>query len=217
MGTKLLSTFCLFFLLATTPILANENLIALTFDDGPTRYTNYILDVLEAHNSHATFFVVGTNVERNPHILQRIANQGHEIGNHTWNHEQLITLRPAEIKRTIRQTSTAVRDITGSYPTLFRPPYGSFDLRERTLIRWLGYPIIMWSVDTRDWESRNSNTIFNHIVSNAEHGAIILMHDTHRSTYEAVARAIPHLIDQGFTLVTVSDLLGNTVAGNVYR
>ncbi|MCL1935676.1 MAG: polysaccharide deacetylase family protein [Defluviitaleaceae bacterium] len=211
----------IFLLTQTNTIIAmetnTEKLIAITFDDGPSRYTESILDIFYKNDSHATFFVLGNQIERNLEIFLKIYERGHEIGNHTFFHENVTRLSRSNVINTIVRTSNLIEKHTGVYPTLFRPPFGEIKNRERDILRILGYSIILWSVDPRDWNTADSNKIFEHIINNARHGSIILLHDTRKSTYEAIAKAVPYLIENGFRLVTVSELLENTRAGNIYR
>lgn len=207
----------IFTILLSQPVTAGQKIIALSFDDGPGRYTNAILDILEEYNVRATFFVLGSAIEQRPETFLRTVELGHEIGNHTWNHENLTGLSAWQITQTLRNTSNLIEELTGQAPSIMRPPYGAFGSREQSIIERLGYSVIMWSVDPRDWERRNSRAIYNHITQNARHGDIILLHDIHRTTYQAVDKLIPSLIERGFTFVTVGQLLGETTPGRVYR
>ena len=195
-----------------------QKLIALTFDDGPSEFTEGILDQLDAYGGRGTFFVIGRRLNRYAHLLQRMADTGHEIGNHTWAHERLPQHSPEHVHRTIQRTSERVYEITGIWPATFRPPYMAFGTRTQGLIEELGYPIVLWSVDPRDWDNRDADMIYEHIMAHTGHGDIVLLHDIYDTTYEATLRAISSLAAQGFHFVTVSELLGGELsAGGVYH
>ena len=194
-----------------------RNLISLTFDDGPGAYTDSLLDFFYEYDVIATFYVLGSAVERRRETLIRMYNLGHEIGNHSWNHENLTELSAREVINTMRRTSDLIEELTGSRPLTARPPYGAVDSRVQTILRILDNPIVLWSVDTRDWETREVEFVYYQIINGAENGAIILMHDIHRTTYEAVKKAIPTLTEMGFEFVTVSEILGEMNPGQIYR
>jgi peptidoglycan/xylan/chitin deacetylase (PgdA/CDA1 family) len=179
--------------------------LALTFDDGPDpAVTPRVLEALQARGVVATFFEMGNKVKANPELTQRAASLGNEIGNHTWDHTQLTTLKAAAIKTEIQTTQQIIKQTIGVYPRLFRPPYGSTNA---TVAANVGLPQIRWSYDTLDWLYKNANTVFQRAVSGARPGGIILMHDVHPTTAEAVGRLLDRLTAQGYTLVTVSELL----------
>ena len=193
-------------------------MIAFTFDDGPyAPVDNRILDVLEAYGGRATFFVVGNRVNDYPSDLKRIAEMGNEIGNHTFDHKNLEKLDPAALSYQIEGTNDAVEAITGVRPRLVRVPYGAF---KGQVTAQAGYPLIQWDVDTEDWKSKDKDQVVQSILSHAKDGSIILMHDLYPSTAEAVEEAVPLLVNQGFKLVTVSELYEAKGAalepGNVY-
>jgi peptidoglycan/xylan/chitin deacetylase (PgdA/CDA1 family) len=180
--------------------------VALTFDDGPDSHTDRILDVLADKGARATFFVQGYRVAMFPDQLRREVAEGHEIGNHTWNHKNLTTLKAKSIKLQIKKTNRAVEKLTGVTPALVRPPYGSVDDKVK---KHVGLPLVLWSVDTRDWETKNVKKILKHIKKETKPGSIILMHDTLAASGKALSRAIDILHEKGYTLVTVSELLGD--------
>jgi len=194
-----------------TPIPANgggtcSKPVALTFDDGPHKtYTNQKLDILKQKNVPATFFMVGNLVGAYPDVVQRIKNEGHELGNHTWDHAQLTRLSAADIQSEISKTQDAVKQACGTAPNVMRPPYGAVN---DTVKQNVGLPIIMWSVDPDDWKDRDKNTVIQRVVSNTKSGDIVLMHDIYESTADAVPEIIDQLSAKGFCFVTVSELLG---------
>lgn len=179
---------------------------ALTFDDGPSdNVTPVILDILQRKGVPATFFVLGNRVDFYPELLQRMVAEGHEIGNHSWNHARLTRLSPEEIVAQIEWTQEAVYAWTGQRPLVVRPPYGAVNSRVSQAIPM---PLVLWSVDTRDWETRNRDQIVAEALAGVHDGAIILFHDLFPSTAEALEEIIDALHRQGYELVTVSRLLG---------
>ncbi len=182
----------------------NAPMIALTFDDGPNpESTRRILDVLTANYSHATFFVVGTNAEQYQETLKEISAAGCEIGNHTYNHAKLTSLGADEVAEQIDKVNRAVKKATGENTTVIRPPYGAYD---EALMQQLDVPVILWDVDTEDWESRNAQKIADAVMSKVKDGDIILMHDIYESTADAVEIIVPKLKEQGYQIVTVSEM-----------
>lgn len=179
--------------------------LALTFDDGPDpAVTPQVLEALQSRKVVATFFEVGSKVKANPELTRQAASQGNEIGNHTWDHTQLTLLKATDIKTEIQATQEIIKQTIGVYPRLFRPPYGSTNA---TVAANVGLPQIRWSYDTLDWMYKNANTVFLRGSSGARPGGILLMHDVHPTTAEAVGRLVDHLTASGYTLVTVSELL----------
>lgn len=191
--------------------------VALTFDDGPGPYTDKLLDFLYEYNIVATFYVMGFAVSRREDTFIRTVNLGHEIGNHTWLHENLVDITTEEGIKTYTKTSDLIYNLAGIRPQTARPPFGALDEEVEEMHEYLGYPIILWSVDTRDWETRDAYEIYNETMANISDGSIILMHDIHKSTYEAIRKIIPSLIEMGFGFKTVSDLIGDMQPGNIYR
>lgn len=194
-------------------------MVALTFDDGPDpSTTSSILDTLKQHDAVATFFVIGNRVHDNADLLKRMIAEGNEIGNHSLSHKRLTTLSGQELQYQIEKTQAAVKAVTGVEPVFVRPTYGSYN---DELKQHIGMPMILWSLDTRDWETRDAQSIIRHVLDNVQDGDIILMHDIYMSTAEAVKVIVPELKSRGFQLVTVSELLTargiSLEAGKVYR
>lgn len=189
--------------------------IALTFDDGPGPYTQRLLDTLNQYNAKATFFVVGANVSRYADTLKREAENGHEIGNHTWNHRALTKLSDTAISQELESTADAVANVLGYAPQLVRPPYGATN---STVNQLTHTPVILWDVDTQDWKSLNSQAVIKQATEAAVPGAIVLMHDIHSTTVDAVPEILKRLSSQGYHFVTVSQLLASQspAAGVVY-
>ncbi len=179
-------------------------MVALTFDDGPHyEYTDNILDELEKYNSVATFFVLGSRAEKNKDIIKRIAEGGNQIGNHTYDHKQLTKLSNKEITEEITKTSDIIYDITNIRPSLLRPTYGNVNDNVRL---YSDAPLILWSIDTLDWKSRNKKKIVNAALKKVRDGDIILMHDIYKSTAMAAEVIIKELSSKGFQLVTIEEL-----------
>ncbi len=183
--------------------------IAMTFDDGPSeKLTPELLDILGAHHIHATFFVIGQNVERHPEILQRAMREGHEIGNHSWSHPALGKMSAAAVRRELQKTDDAIRAAIGTRPTLMRPPYGSITARQK---RWIhaefGYTTILWDVDPLDWKRPGSAVVTSRIVRETRPGSIILSHDIHPGTIKAMPATFDELQAKGYKFVTVSELI----------
>ncbi|HFR3770894.1 TPA: polysaccharide deacetylase family protein [Streptococcus suis] len=186
--------------------LANQKRIALTFDDGPNRQTTpKILDILKKYNVKATFFILGKNIAGNEDIIQRMVAEGHEIGNHTWNHPKLTGISPEAVQSEVGDTQAALEKILGYKPKLMRPPYGAVNQATMNIINM---PIIYWSVDSNDWSSRNPAVILETIKANTIPGSIVLLHDIHPTSVESVEPTLQYFASQGFKLVTSSELLG---------
>ena len=195
-------------------------MVALTFDDGPSPYTNQILDLLEQHDARATFFVLGYRIQGGRNTLIRAADMGSEVAGHSWNHARLANLSDADIAEQILSTSRAIELVTGTRVNIYRPPFGQTNERVRRVSAELGYAIINWTVDPLDWRYRDADVLYEHIKNYVSDGDIILLHDIYASTVGAVERAIPWLIAQGYELVTVSELLayryGEIEPGRIY-
>ena len=183
----------------------NRKVVALTFDDGPNpATTNQALDTLSKYGIKATFFVLGKNVSGNEEILKRMKSDGHVIGNHSWSHPVLSKLSLDEAKKQITDTEDALTKVLGSSSKLMRPPYGAItdDIRNS-----LDLSFIMWDVDSLDWKSKNEASILTEIQREVKNGSIILMHDIHAETVNALPKVIDYLKGQGYDFVTVPDLL----------
>lgn len=195
--------------------------IALTFDDGPGPYTEQILDILAANGARATFFVVGNRIKAYPEVMEDIVAQGSEIGNHSWSHAYLTKLDEQGVREQLQWTVDEVEKATGVKPTLLRPPYGSLNDSVLGVIKEMGMPIITWSIDTLDWSTKDPHKTYDAIMSSVTNGCIILCHDIHEETAEAMVSVVPDLVKAGYQLVTVSELLalvnGGAIAGTVYR
>ncbi len=181
----------------------NEKMIAITFDDGPGKYTKDILSILKKYDANATFFVLGNKVEIYDESTREIIKQGSEIGNHSYNHKWLIKLDKEEFINQVNMTQDIIKRTTGFTPTLLRPTYGSTNniIRKNTNL-----DIVLWNVDTLDWKIKKPKKIANRVIGKVKDGDIILMHDTHKQTVEALKLILPELKKEGFQFVTVSEL-----------
>lgn len=184
-------------------------IVALTFDDGPhPQLTPKLLDILRDNGVRATFFVVGRNVAAHPDIAHRIIAEGHEIANHSWSHPALTGLGTTGINREISSTSDAIQRATGRQPTLMRPPYGAVNDRVRqNIMRDNGLDVVLWSVDPLDWKRPGAEVVRQRLVAGATPGGILLAHDIHPGTVEAVPGVIRDLKAKGYGFATVSQLL----------
>ena len=182
----------------------HEKMVALTFDDGPdAKTTPQALDILKKYGVKATFFMLGQNVVSNPDIVKRVKNEGHQIGIHTWDHPVLTKLPMETVKKEIFDTQTAIYNVVGIKPTITRPPYGAIN---STIQNAIDQSFIMWNVDSLDWKTRNTKAIMQE-VSKTQPGSIILMHDIHQTSIDAIPSVIQYLQNNGYTLVTVDELL----------
>ena len=195
--------------------------IALTFDDGPSSYTDMILDLLEEHGGRATFCVIGNRIHHHPETLIRAVAMGSEVIGHSWDHTAFTRLGTQGITNQINRTSDAIEDIIGIRPPpIMRAPYGMTNNQVINTARNLGYSLLHWSVDPKDWANRDADVIYYNIMRHVTEGSIILLHDIHTTTAEAMKQVIPRLIADGFQLVTASELIayhyGELEPGEVY-
>ena len=197
-------------------------MVALTFDDGPSVYTDMILDLLEAVGGRATFCVLGNRVRHHPDTLVRAVALGNEVIGHSWDHRNLTNLGANGIANQITNTSAAIEAIIGhAPPPIMRAPYGLTNGRVVNVARDLGYSLLHWSVDPQDWANRDAEVIYYNIMKRVVDGSIVLLHDIHTTTAEAMVKVIPRLIEDGFQLVTASELIayhyGELVPGHIYQ
>ncbi len=185
--------------------------IAITFDDGPhPRLTPEILGILEKYNVKATFFMVGCNVLLYPQAAQQVILSGHEVGNHTFSHRHISTLNERTLQRELERCEDALEELCEYRPHLFRPPEGALNAYVEHCSQRGDYTVVLWSLDTRDWENKNAQGIAETIMSNIKSEDIILMHDyvgVGSQTPQALELLLPRLLEQGFIPVTVSELL----------
>ena len=200
---------------APAPTTGNK-VIALTFDDGPGPYTAHLLDVLDQYGAKATFFLIGSKVSSQANVVRSIHARGHQLGNHSWSHPELPKLPVDQIAGEIDSTNDAIKQATGVTPAILRPPYGAVNGVVLEQLRLRGMSSILWSIDTRDWADRNSDIVCSRAVAGARPGAIILMHDIHQTSVNAVPCILSALKQQGYLFVTVQGLIGNMAAGAGY-
>ncbi|GGN42282.1 polysaccharide deacetylase family protein [Streptomyces fuscichromogenes] len=194
--------------------------VALSFDGGPSPTTPRLLDILEQQGLHATFFVQGKgHISKYPDILRRIADEGHEIGNHTWNHRRLTDLDEKDARQELTRTQDAIERITGTRPVLMRPPEGRTNRKVEKICRELGLAQVLWSVTAKDYETTDSTLITERVLDQTHRDGIILLHDLHKGTVPAVPGILKALKQRGYTIVTVSQLLApaQPQPGMVYR
>ena len=197
---------------APAPTTGNK-VIALTFDDGPGPHTAHLLDILDQYGAKATFFLIGSKVSSQANVVRSIQARGHQLGNHSWSHPELPKLPVDQIASEVDRTNEAIRQATGVTPAILRPPYGAVN---GAVLEQRGMSSILWSVDTRDWADRNSDIVCSRAVAGARPGAIILMHDIHQTSVNAMPCILSALKQQGYSFVTVQGLLGNTTPGVGY-
>lgn len=178
-------------------------MVALTFDDGPSKYTAEILKVLKENNSVATFFVLGSEVNKYKDVLNQVIAEGNEIGNHSYNHKNLKTITDEELYKQVQGTDDLVYIASGYTPKVMRPPYGISDAE---LNKKINKPIVKWSIDTLDWKNRDTDKVVAAVLNDVKDGDIVLMHDLYDSTAQAAKIIIPKLVEQGYQLVTVSEM-----------
>lgn len=200
-------------------VKTSQKIVALTFDDGPyPPYTGQILDILREYEVPATFFVIGKNAEKHPDLIRRIAAEGHQLGNHTYNHIDLLKADRREIADEVDRCAKVIRDITGSAPQVVRPPHGFRDAVVLEVMAERGLKVVEWSAMSRDWTNPGAATIVERTVSKVKSGAVILLHDgdglaaaaPRAQTVEATRRIIEQLTAQGYKFVTVAEILAKT-------
>ena len=181
----------------------NKKMVALTYDDGPSIYTPRILKTLKENNSVATFFVVENRVPMYSDTVKKAYGMGCEIGNHTYEHKILTRADAAGIRNQVSRTNVAVKKITGTAPIVMRPPGGAVNNMVKSQT---GMPMILWSIDTLDWRTRNAASTKTAVLDHVKDGDIVLMHDLYEATANASTTIIPTLVERGYQLVTVSEL-----------
>ncbi len=199
----------------------SERIIALTFDDGPdANFTPKILDVLKKHEVPATFFIIGVNAEKNPDNLKRITIEGHDIGQHGYNHYKMSNLTPEEINAELDKVNILLKEQTGKSTNIFRPPYGAIDPELVETVKARGDYIILWDIDSLDWRGLDKNQILKNILPEVHPGAIILQHSAGgpgedlTGTIEALDELIPELQTAGYQFVTISQMFESKMVNN---
>ncbi len=189
----------------------DEMKIALSFDDGPHPiYTKDVLSVLRHHDIKATFFVIGENANYYPDVLCQITEEGHEIGNHTFTHSLKKNINQKVLTDELKKSHNTIKNICGYEVKLFRPPGGIINDKVKETVCELGYKIVLWNIDTKDWAHSSVESITKNVLSNTKSGSIILFHDyiyKNSPTIEALEKIIPKLKEQGYSFVTVGELI----------
>lgn len=182
---------------------ASKPMVALTFDDGPGERTGELLAQLEKYNAHATFFMQGKNIPGKEDFVKKMKETGCELGNHSYDHPQLTKLSADKIANQIGTTNDLIQQAAGSTATVMRPPYGAINDTVRSSV---GLPMILWSIDTLDWKTRNAQSSIDTVMNDVQDGDVILMHDIHTESIDAALVLIPKLEEAGYQLVTVSEM-----------
>lgn len=197
---------------------AAKKVVALTFDDGPSPvWTPRILDELKKAQVKATFFMLGRHVEKYPEVARRVAEEGHEIGNHTYDHRVILYYKPSELIEQLEKTKAVIKDATGQTTQFFRPPKAWVTEREKKYIKDLGYTIVLWTLNSKDWVTFDDKYMIKYLLRHIRPGDIILFHDSggafsaeggdRHETVLAVKRLIERLKERGYAFVTLSELL----------
>ncbi|WP_173095572.1 polysaccharide deacetylase family protein [Actinomadura verrucosospora] len=185
--------------------------VALTFDDGPAESTGRLLDILAAHHVRATFFIVGQQAAKFPDLVRREHEAGHEVADHSYTHADLGRAPTKKILSELNRTQEAIRRASGVAPTILRPPYGSLSKRLTAITKRMGLAQVLWTVDPLDWEHRNTKYVEERVLKAVKPGYIVLMHDIHPTTVEAIPAIIEKLAAEGYSFVTVPQLFGGAL------
>lgn len=186
-----------------TTIDLNKKLVAITFDDGPGSYTNELLDILEDNKARSTFFMLGKNISYYADVVKRAAKLKMEIGYHSYAHTSFKRQELATVQEEFNLSNETLKNITGDTFHLVRPPYGAINSDIKNA---LDAPFILWNIDTEDWRHRDSDYLVNYTLEHLNDGNIILFHDIHKTSVEAISKLLPILYVRGYQVVTVSDL-----------
>ena len=182
-----------------------KKLIAFSFDDGPAREnTDRIVKALDKNDARATFFMLGQNANLYPELVKEVMDSGNEVAGHSWNHPQLTKIGASGVQLQMQKMNAAISKVTGADVGQLRPPYGAIN---DTVKANVDAPLILWSIDTLDWKTLNTNATVNTILKQAKDGDIVLMHDIHKPSVAAVEKVLPQLKAKGFEVCTVSELL----------
>lgn len=186
----------------------HKKYVALTFDDGPHHsLTPEVLSILKQEGAKGTFFVVGNRAETYPDLISQISSEGHDVGNHTWNHLSLAKNDTDTGLKSLRKTNDLITGITGKRCNIVRPPYGATSARVRTMLQENGWHQILWDSDSRDWQNKNPDVILYRVMKSFEPGGIILFHDIHPGAAKMLPTLIRALKSEGYRCVTISELI----------
>ncbi len=188
-----------------------QPVVALTFDDGPSRYTDDILDILKVHQSKASFFLIGSKLRRYQGYVKRIQVEEHAIGNHSYNHHHITVQSLDELLKNIAKSQLVFNDVLGRLPIYFRPPYGEVSLEQETLLKKHFSYLVRWSIDPKDWDKKqDSSAILNHILMALKPGAIIVLHER-KQTVKLLPELIVAIQQKGYQLVSLDTLLEDKI------
>lgn len=193
-----------------------SNCVAVTFDDGPATSTNEVLDILARKHATASFFVLAPKVRANPGVVQRMRAAGHTVGSHTATHRDLTRLSQPEVRREVEEGSRAIAEATGASPRFVRPPYGALNATVSDAARVQGQAVVLWDVDTLDWKHRDPARTCKTAVDQARAGSIVLMHDIHPTTTQAVECVIDGLRAKGLRPASLDQMVPQPVPGKTY-
>lgn len=184
----------------------NKPMIALTFDDGPSIYTEEVMQVFEKHNANASFFMLGQNILNYPDTVKHMVENGFEICNHSWDHKSIASDNKKHIRQEVFDTQDALYKLTGYEASYVRPPYGAWNETTEQILKQNGLHVALWNVDSEDWKNRDKQITLDRAKAGMFDGAIILFHDLYPTTLEAIKELVPYLKSNGYQLVTISQL-----------
>ncbi len=185
-----------------------EKQVAFSFDASwGAEKTPVLLEILDQYNIKTTFFVAGFWVEEYPELIEKISEEGHEIGNHTATHPQMSRLSEKEIQKEVKEVENKIYEVTGKRTTLFRPPFGDYNNTTISTLEDMDYQVIQWSIDSLDWKNLSKEAIVERVTGREHNGAIILFHNDGLNTPEALPEIIEYYHDHGYEIVPVSELI----------
>ena len=190
---------------AGNEVIEKDVEIAFTFDDGPHPvWTEKLLDGLKERGIRATFFVIGQSAEEHPELIQRMLEEGNQVGNHTYSHVQLTACKTDQALEEIQKTQEVIYDATGFQPRYIRPPFGSWNevLQDKTNLQ-----SVLWDVDPYDWKVQNTDIIVQRILEQTEDGSIILLHDVYEESVEAALKVADIFLERGYRFCTVDEIM----------
>ncbi len=186
-------------------VKGTDKLVVLSFDDGPSEYTPRLLEAMKKNGYHGTFFMVGNQAQNRKSVLKTMVKYGNEVGMHSWQHDAYGKMEEKDIIADINKTRKLIKDYTGVTPKLVRPPYGSKGDETLAAFKKAGSPCIMWNTDIEDWKTTETATVEKNILNRVHPGAVLVIHDSHSWSVNAIINAMPKLKKKGYELVTVSE------------